>query len=102
MLKYATIIIIGIALCLPYPAHAVTWEQVTIFGKTVACSQLPLGTCEFLNAENARNISRAWAAARASGWCNSSNFSQARQLLDGGYGVPNPTKCRKLLNAIGY
>lgn len=77
--------------------HAVTKDQVIIFGKTVACSQLPVGTCEFLNAENARNLRRALAAALTQRYCGSMNFSAAKGMLDIGE-APDPEKCRKILS----
>ena len=81
------------------PVYATSGEQVIIFGQTVTCSSLPWGTCEFLDAENVRNLRRAYALALTQRYCGSQNTNQARALLEGGYAF-EPDKCDKILSIL--
>lgn len=62
----------------------------------VGCSNLPMGTCEMLDADNARNILRTHRSVLSSKFCGSANFNVARQLLESGM-ADQPNECGELL-----
>jgi hypothetical protein len=86
-------------LFLPSPALAQS-SSALVFLQTIGCSQLPLGTCELLNPGNAENILLTYRSLLASKLCGSSNFQEAKQLLEIG-DATDPTGCNTLLSATG-
>ena len=68
------------------------------FLEAVGCSQLPIGTCELLNADNAVNILATHRAALRQRYCGTMNASQARALV--GMGTVSG-HCRTLLELAG-
>jgi hypothetical protein len=67
------------------------------FLKSVGCSQLPMGTCEFLDPENAKNIMLTWNAVLLNHFCGQANPNNARQMLAAD-AAPEPEACRRLLH----
>lgn len=67
------------------------------FLKRVACGLLHSDIqCDFLSAENARNILNAKLALLSQKVCGSINRSEAKQLLDTGNAL-YPKECKELL-----
>ena len=78
-------------------AHAQsTKEAVFNFLKEVGCSQLPFGTCDALDPENARNIGLTYKALLVNKYCGTGNFNAAQQLLDADSAL-EPEACRQAL-----
>jgi hypothetical protein len=75
-------------------------QKLVEFLKSVGCSKLPMGTCEFLNPDNARNIMLTWNAVIFMGICGTSNPHDAKQLLDND-AAADPAACRELLGMHG-
>lgn len=72
-------------------------DSADAFLRSVGCSVLPMGTCDLLNADNARNIMLTHRAILASHFCGTTNFNAAKQLLQLG-DATNPDECRALLD----
>jgi hypothetical protein len=73
--------------------------QVAEFLKTVGCSALPMGACELLDSENARNLMLTHRAVLTSKFCGTINFQAAKQLVQMG-NAPRPAECRTLLELL--
>ena len=69
------------------------------FMESVGCSVLPMGSCDLLNADNARGIALTYRAVLASKFCGSSNFNEAKQLLEIG-DATSPDECKLLVSVI--
>lgn len=70
------------------------------FVKAVACSFVPIGTCELVgDAEDARNVLLTHRAVLSSKFCGTINFASARQMLNIG-DAPMPSECRALLDLL--
>jgi hypothetical protein len=69
------------------------------FLQSVGCSVLPMGSCDMLNADNALGIARTYRSILAGKFCGSTNFVEARQLLELG-DAPSPNECRALVEVL--
>jgi hypothetical protein len=67
------------------------------FLKSVGCSKLPIpmGTCDFLSSENARNIMFTYHAVLLHGFCGQGNTDNVRQLIR-----DNPTLLPEVCNEL--
>jgi len=83
------------------PAPAQPSQDILNFLQTVACTQLPEGACEALNADNAGNILATYGSLLAQKYCGSGNFNEARELLKTD-AANDSDKCRKLLTYLHY
>jgi len=85
-------------LAAPLPARADSaGEAILRFLQNVACSQLPMATCEALDAGNARNILNLNRFLLLRKFCGYSNFNEARQELETNPEAVSP-ECRQLLD----
>jgi len=69
------------------------------FLKSAGCTQLPMGTCDMLDADNAQNIMTTYRAVLLSKFCGSINVNEARQMLASD-NAADPAECRELLSVM--
>lgn len=74
--------------------------EIEAFLEAVACEQLPFGTCEALNAENAKNILRTHRAVLLQRFCGSTNYQASLQLWGMGDALQH-NECGELLKIVG-
>jgi hypothetical protein len=67
--------------------------------KSVACSKLPLLSCELLDPENAVNIMLTYHAILTLRFCGTDNPDNAKQLLESGVAT-SPAECRAFLDLL--
>ena len=93
------ILVMAVAVFLPIMAMRAEADDSAIyeFLKRVACGLLHLDIqCDFLSAENARNIFNAKLALLSQKLCGSINRAEAKQLLESGNALL-PKVCKELL-----
>lgn len=76
-------------------------DQVREFAASVACSQVPVDACTWLDAENYRNLRDAHKAQLRQKFCGTTNAASARQIANsaGNSEYPNPN-CTKVLHRL--
>jgi hypothetical protein len=99
VLTWAAALAFMCALLLPEIAVAGDNSAALTFLQSVGCSQLPMGSCEALDADNAQNIMATYRAVLLQRFCGFGNVNEARIALQTG-NADQPAECRELLNAI--
>lgn len=81
MLRKLLCVLIGIAAGWANIALANS-DQVREFAASIACSQMPLDACTWLDAENYANLSDSYKAQLRQKFCGTTNRESAKQMAN--------------------
>lgn len=98
---FAAALLVASLCATPSPASAQS-RALYDFLEAVGCSQLPMGACELLSPENARNIAATHQAFLLRYYCGNGTggVAGARALLEVDAAL-HPSECRTLVNSLG-
>lgn len=85
-----------------FPCTTLANDQVREFAATIACSQMPLDACTWLDSENYANLQASYKAQLRQKFCGTTNVNVARQMATSAEPseYPNPN-CTRTLQRLG-
>lgn len=87
-----------------FPCSTLANDQVREFAATIACSQIPLDACTWLDSENYANLQASYKAQLRQKFCGTTNVNLARQTATSAdpseYPNPNCTKTLQRLREL--
>lgn len=95
-------IVAALVLAASWAGHATaSSDQVREFAATIACSQMPLDACTWLDTENYSNLRDSYKAQLRQKFCGTGNINTAKQMAASSEPneYPNP-ECSRVLKRL--